>query len=111
MSRAIARRIYADALANWPKQDLRPDYQLQDVLRAAVEQRYKTMEPALENEEILKARALQFLVQNKYNERAKASAVQAQRANALATKPTNVFPGSDQRNRRGTKENMVGASG
>ncbi|KAG5946481.1 hypothetical protein E4U53_006581 [Claviceps sorghi] len=71
MSRSMARRIYADAFARWPKQDLRPDYQLQDILRAAVDERYKNLEPAMEAEEILKARALQFLVQNKYNERFK----------------------------------------
>ncbi|KAG5920615.1 hypothetical protein E4U42_006144 [Claviceps africana] len=71
MSRSMARRIYADAFAKWPKQDLRPDYQLQDILRVAVDERYKKLEPAMEAEEILKARALQFLVQNKYNDRFK----------------------------------------
>ncbi|OAQ58521.1 hypothetical protein VFPPC_16974 [Pochonia chlamydosporia 170] len=68
MSRSI-RRIYADAFAKWPKQDLRPDYQLQDVLKAAVEERYKNFKPAMEAEETLKARALQFLVQDKFNNR------------------------------------------
>lgn len=67
------RRIYADAFAKWPKQDLRPDYQLQDVLRTAVEERYKSFKPEMEAEETLKARALQFLVQNKYNDRVRAS--------------------------------------
>ncbi|KAG6001015.1 hypothetical protein E4U21_004772 [Claviceps maximensis] len=71
MSRSMARRIYADAFAKWPKQDLRPDYQLQDILRAAVEERYKSLKPGMEAEETLKARALQFLVQNKYNDRFK----------------------------------------
>ncbi|KAG5979934.1 hypothetical protein E4U55_004557 [Claviceps digitariae] len=69
MSRSIARRIYADAFAKWPKQDLRPDYQLQDILRGAVDQRYKNWKPAMEAEETLKARALQFLVQDKYKDR------------------------------------------
>ncbi|KAG6038689.1 hypothetical protein E4U41_003856 [Claviceps citrina] len=71
MSRSTARRIYADAFAKWPKQDLRPDYQLQDVLRAAVDERYRNFKPSMEAEETLKARALQFLVQNKYNDRFK----------------------------------------
>ncbi|EFY84271.1 hypothetical protein MAC_09679 [Metarhizium acridum CQMa 102] len=76
MSRSIAlittqRRIYADAFAKWPKQDLRPDYQLQDILKAAVEERYKNYNPAMEAEETLKARALQFLVQDKFNNRYK----------------------------------------
>ncbi|TWU72685.1 hypothetical protein ED733_003467 [Metarhizium rileyi] len=71
MSRSVARRIYADAFAAWPKQDLRPDYQLQDILKAAVDQRYKSSKPAMEVEETLKARALQFLVQDKFNNRYK----------------------------------------
>ncbi|KAG6011416.1 hypothetical protein E4U43_008324 [Claviceps pusilla] len=71
MSRSIARRIYADAFAKWPKQDLRPDYQLQDILSAAVDERYKNWKPAMEAEETLKARALQFLVQDKYKDRFK----------------------------------------
>ncbi|KAJ6443492.1 DNA-directed RNA polymerase III [Purpureocillium lavendulum] len=70
MSRSLARRIYSDAFAKWPKQDLRPDYQLQDVLRRAVEERYASAKPS-EPEELLKARALQFLVQNKFRDRYK----------------------------------------
>ncbi|KAG8406114.1 hypothetical protein J3458_021442 [Metarhizium acridum] len=78
MSRSIARRIYADAFAKWPKQDLRPDYQLQDILKAAVEERYKNYNPAMEAEETLKARALQFLVQDKFNNRVRWSATRQQ---------------------------------
>lgn len=67
------RRIYADVFAKWPKQDLRPDYQLQDVLRTAVEERFKNAKPTLEAEEALKARALQFLLQDKFKERVRCS--------------------------------------
>ncbi|UNI15572.1 hypothetical protein JDV02_002096 [Purpureocillium takamizusanense] len=70
MSRSLARRVYSDAFAKWPKQDLRPDYQLQDVLRRAVEERYAGAKTN-EAEELLKARALQFLVQNKFRDRYK----------------------------------------
>lgn len=63
------RRIYSDVFAKWPKQDLRPDYQFQDVLAKVVDERFKTYNPATESEELLKARALQFLVQNKFRDR------------------------------------------
>lgn len=63
------RRIYSDVFAKWPKQDLRPDYQFQDVLAKVVDERFKTYSPATESEELLKARALQFLVQNKFRDR------------------------------------------
>lgn len=71
MSRSLARRIYSDVFAKWPKQDLRPDYQFQDVLAKVVDERFKTYNPATESEELLKARALQFLVQNKFRDRYK----------------------------------------
>ncbi|KJZ74715.1 hypothetical protein HIM_05832 [Hirsutella minnesotensis 3608] len=75
MSQSLARRVYADALAQWPKQALRPDYQFQDVLRKAVAERFAASSssngPALEADELLKARALQFLVQNKFRDRYK----------------------------------------
>ncbi|RDA95584.1 hypothetical protein CP533_1240 [Ophiocordyceps camponoti-saundersi (nom. inval.)] len=51
MSQSIARRIYADALAQWPTQALRPDYQFQDVLRKAVDERFKSYRPSMEAEE------------------------------------------------------------
>lgn len=63
------RRIYSDVFAKWPKQDLRPDYQFQDVLGKVVDERFKTFKPSIEPEELLKARALQFLVQNKFKDR------------------------------------------
>lgn len=70
----MQRRIYSDAFAKWPQQALRPDYQIQDVLAKVVETRYKTnLTPAMEQEELLKARALQFLAQNKYGERVRAA--------------------------------------
>ncbi|KAK6445984.1 hypothetical protein FP744_10002233 [Trichoderma asperellum] len=65
------RRIYSDVFAKWPKQDLRPDYQFQDVLGKVVDERFKTYKPSIEPEELLKARALQFLVQNKFRDRYK----------------------------------------
>ncbi|KAM4055788.1 hypothetical protein HRG_008359 [Hirsutella rhossiliensis] len=71
MSRSLARRVYADALAQWPKQDLRPDYQFQDVLRMVVDERFQSYKPSMEAEELLKARALQFLVQDKFRDRYK----------------------------------------
>ncbi|PHH90053.1 hypothetical protein CDD83_4625 [Cordyceps sp. RAO-2017] len=71
MSRSLARRVYADVLAQWPKQDLRPDYQLQDVVRKAVDARFQSYTPSMEAEELLKARALQFLLQNKFHDRYK----------------------------------------
>lgn len=63
------RRIYSDVFAKWPKQDLRPDYQFQDVLAKVVDERFKNYKPSIEPEELLKARALQFLVQNKFRDR------------------------------------------
>ncbi len=63
------RRIYSDVFAKWPKQDLRPDYQLQDVLGKTVDARFQSYTPAKEREEILRARALQFLVQDKFKDR------------------------------------------
>uniref|UniRef100_A0A0B7K6G5 Uncharacterized protein n=1 Tax=Bionectria ochroleuca TaxID=29856 RepID=A0A0B7K6G5_BIOOC len=30
MSRPLSHRIYTEVLSKWPKQELRPDYQLQD---------------------------------------------------------------------------------
>ncbi|PNY24608.1 Uncharacterized protein TCAP_05467 [Tolypocladium capitatum] len=69
MSRPIARRVYGDVFAKWPKQELRPDYQFQDVLRRVVDERYARPTPPPEAEELLKARALQFLVQNKFRDR------------------------------------------
>ncbi|KAL7926993.1 hypothetical protein ACQKWADRAFT_279231 [Trichoderma austrokoningii] len=71
MSRSLARRIYSDVFAKWPKQDLRPDYQFQDVLAKVVDERFKNYKPSTESEELLKARALQFLVQNKFRDRYK----------------------------------------
>ncbi|KAF7562923.1 hypothetical protein G7046_g1180 [Stylonectria norvegica] len=69
MSRSLSHRIYTDAFARWPKQALRPDHQFQDVLGKAVTERYQGYKPSMEPEELLKARALQFLVQDKYNNR------------------------------------------
>ncbi|KAL7796716.1 hypothetical protein V8C34DRAFT_284918 [Trichoderma compactum] len=71
MSRSLARRIYSDVFAKWPKQDLRPDYQFQDVLAKVVDERFNNYKPSIEPEELLKARALQFLVQNKFRDRYK----------------------------------------
>ncbi|RDA89429.1 hypothetical protein CP532_6220 [Ophiocordyceps camponoti-leonardi (nom. inval.)] len=71
MSRSMARRIYADALAQWPTQALRPDYQFQDVLRKAVDERFQSYRPSMEAEEVQRARALQFLIQNKFRDKAR----------------------------------------
>ncbi|KAM3548524.1 hypothetical protein MY1884_009144 [Beauveria asiatica] len=70
-TRSLARRIYAETFAKWPKQDLRPDYQLQDVLGKTVEARFQNYTPTMEREEILKARALQFLLQDRFKDRYK----------------------------------------
>ncbi|KND85975.1 hypothetical protein TOPH_09279, partial [Tolypocladium ophioglossoides CBS 100239] len=67
----LQRRIYGDVFAKWPKQELRPDYQFQDVLRKVVDERYARPTPPPDAEELLKARALQFLVQNKFHDRYK----------------------------------------
>ncbi|KOS22464.1 hypothetical protein ESCO_002317 [Escovopsis weberi] len=71
MSRSVARKIYSDVFAKWPRQDLRPDYQFQDVLGKVVADRFKTYDPSTEHDEMLKARALQFLVQDKFRDRYK----------------------------------------
>lgn len=63
------RQIYSDVFARWPKQELRPDYQFQDVLRKTVEARYENLTPVQESEEVLKARALQFLLRDKFKDR------------------------------------------
>ncbi|RCI13288.1 hypothetical protein L249_0655 [Ophiocordyceps polyrhachis-furcata BCC 54312] len=65
------RRIYADALAQWPTQALRPDYQFQDVLRKAVDERFQSYRPSMEAEEVQRARALQILIQNKFRDKAR----------------------------------------
>ena len=66
---SFQHRIYSEAFAKWPKQDLRPDYQLQDVLKSTVEDRFKKYNQSIEAEELMKARALQFLQQNRFNDR------------------------------------------
>ncbi|KAK3179921.1 hypothetical protein K4F52_008664 [Lecanicillium sp. MT-2017a] len=71
MSRSLARRIYSDVFAKWPKQDLRPDYQFQDVLGKVVDARFQNYKPSMEPEEVMKARALQFLAQDKLMNRYK----------------------------------------
>ncbi|KAF4996509.1 hypothetical protein FDECE_12425 [Fusarium decemcellulare] len=71
MSRSLSHKIYTDVFARWPKQALRPDHQLQDVLGKAVAERYQNYKPSMEPEELLKARALQFLAQDRYNDRLK----------------------------------------
>ncbi|PHH59455.1 hypothetical protein CDD81_3185 [Ophiocordyceps australis] len=65
MSRSLAQRIYMDALTQWPKQKLRPDCQFQDVMREAAEERFRKYQPSMESDELLKARALQYLLQDK----------------------------------------------
>ncbi|PHH79954.1 hypothetical protein CDD82_2057 [Ophiocordyceps australis] len=66
MSRSLAQRIYTDALTKWPKQNLRPDLQFQDIMRDAVQDRFREYHPSMEADELLKARALQFLLQDKF---------------------------------------------
>jgi hypothetical protein len=65
----LQQKIYSDVFARWPKQALRPDHQLQDVLGKAVTERFQNYKPSMEREELLKARALQFLLQDRYNDR------------------------------------------
>lgn len=64
--RVLQQRIYAGVFSKWPKQELRPDYQFQDAVQEAVKNRMKSYKPSMEPEEVLKARALQFLVQDKF---------------------------------------------
>ncbi|PHH74327.1 hypothetical protein CDD80_3166 [Ophiocordyceps camponoti-rufipedis] len=63
---SVARRVYASVFAQWPTQALRPDYQLQDVLRQSVDERFKNYRPSMEFGELQKARALQLLVEDKF---------------------------------------------
>ena len=69
MSRPQALQIYQQVFANWPKQALRPDYQLQNVLRKAVDERYPRFSAGQEVEELHKARALQMLLGDKLKQR------------------------------------------
>jgi cytochrome b pre-mRNA-processing protein 6 len=62
MSRPQSLAIYQRVFASWPKQALRPDYQLQTVLRQAVDERYPRFNPAQEALELQKAKALQLLL-------------------------------------------------
>uniref|UniRef100_A0A8H7N4W7 Ubiquinol-cytochrome-c reductase complex assembly factor 2 n=1 Tax=Bionectria ochroleuca TaxID=29856 RepID=A0A8H7N4W7_BIOOC len=73
MSRPLSHRIYTEVLSKWPKQELRPDYQLQDVIRATIDKRFQAYQPSMEAEELFKARSLQFLQQNRWNEKYKLS--------------------------------------
>jgi len=66
MSRPLARRIYSEALAKWPRQELRPDYQFQDVLRKTIEERCNNLDPAREVDEAMRAKALQVLVEDRF---------------------------------------------
>jgi hypothetical protein len=46
MSRSLSQKIYSDVFARWPKQALRPDHQLQDVLGKAVTERFQNYKPS-----------------------------------------------------------------
>jgi len=69
MARPMSLKIYMDTFAKWPKQALRPDYQLQDVLKASVEKRFQKYTPKMEAEELFKAKSLQLLQQNRFQDR------------------------------------------
>ncbi|KAI5460359.1 hypothetical protein BGZ63DRAFT_246385 [Mariannaea sp. PMI_226] len=69
MSRSVSYKIYQEVFSRWPQQALRPDHQLQDVLAKAVNERYQHYKPTMEAEELSKAKALQFLLQDRYNDR------------------------------------------
>ncbi|KPM34165.1 hypothetical protein AK830_g12410 [Neonectria ditissima] len=69
MSRSVSYKIYQEVFARWPQQALRPDHQLQDVLGKAVAERYQNYQPSMEPEELSKAKALQFLLQDRYSDR------------------------------------------
>ncbi|CAJ0547224.1 Ff.00g018510.m01.CDS01 [Fusarium sp. VM40] len=71
MSRPLSQKIYSDVFKRWPKQALRPDHQLQDVLSKTVTERFQNYKPSMEREEIQKARALQFLLRDRFNDRFK----------------------------------------
>ncbi|CAG9939508.1 unnamed protein product [Clonostachys rosea f. rosea IK726] len=106
MSRPLSHRIYTEVLSKWPKQELRPDYQLQDVIRATIDKRFQAYQPSMEAEELFKARSLQFLQQNRWNEKA----LQVIGPDAEANQPADIFRRPDPRNRRSPKENLVRAS-
>jgi hypothetical protein len=63
------QRIYHEVFSRWPGQALRPDYQLQDVVRKAVDKRFESYTPSVEKEELFKARCLQYLQQNRWQEK------------------------------------------
>jgi cytochrome b pre-mRNA-processing protein 6 len=65
------QRIYHEVFSRWPGQALRPDYQLQDVVRKAVDKRFESYTPSVEKEELFKARCLQYLQQNRWQEKYK----------------------------------------
>lgn len=71
MSRPLSLRIYHEVLSKWPVQALRPDYQLQDVVREKVDDQYKNYKPSSEKDELLKARCLQYLQQNRWQDKYK----------------------------------------
>ncbi len=68
---SLQYRIYSEVLAKWPKQDLRPDYQLQDIIRTSIEKRFEHYKPSMEAEEVFKARSLQVLQQNRFMDKYK----------------------------------------
>ncbi|CAG9973337.1 unnamed protein product [Clonostachys byssicola] len=105
MSRPLSHRIYTEVLSKWPKQELRPDYQLQDVIRATIDKRFQAYQPSMEAEELFKARSLQFLQQNRWNEKA----LQVIGPDAQANQSADIFRRPDSRNRRSPKENLVRA--
>jgi cytochrome b pre-mRNA-processing protein 6 len=59
-------RIATEALSKFPKQDLRPDYQIQDVLRKTIDRRFENYKPSMEAEEMFRARSLQMLQENRF---------------------------------------------
>lgn len=62
-------RIAIEALSKFPKQELRPDYQIQDVLRKTIDARFANYKPSMEAEEMFKARSLQMLQENRFMDR------------------------------------------
>ncbi|KAG9252142.1 uncharacterized protein F5Z01DRAFT_676380 [Emericellopsis atlantica] len=73
MARPISYRIATEALSKFPKQELRPDYQIQDVLKKTLEARFANYNPSKEAEELFRARSLQMLQENRFMDRYKLS--------------------------------------
>lgn len=68
-ARSLAYKHFQRALAQWPKDPLRPDFQLQDVLSKRIESQFKgaaAVDARTEEAQLKQANALYSLLEDRY---------------------------------------------